>query len=38
MLMPRCKIKQLKEYLKCDIEILSETWGECNHLRIQQLY
>ena len=26
-----CKIKQLKEYLKCDIEILSETWGECNH-------
>ena len=24
-----CKIEQLKNYLKCDIEILSETWGDC---------
>ena len=26
-----CKIKQLKDYLRCDIEILSETWGKCTH-------
>ena len=26
-----CKLKQLNDYLNCDIEILSETWGRCNH-------
>ena len=26
-----CKIKQLNDYFKCDIEILSETWGKCDH-------
>ena len=26
-----CKLDVLNMYLKCDIEILSETWGQCNH-------
>ena len=26
-----CKLDVLSKYLKCDIEILSETWGQCDH-------
>ena len=26
-----CKLDLLNQYLKCDIEILSEIWGKCNH-------
>ena len=29
-----CKIKQLSDHFICDIEILSETWGNCNYYNV----
>ena len=32
-----CKLKQLENYLKCDIEILAETWGDCKHYEMKNI-
>ena len=33
-----CKLKQLENYLKCDIEILAETWGEGKNCEMENYH